>query len=141
MRSIAHRGNTEGRNKKLENHPNYISNAIHEGYDAEVDVWLSDGLDLGHDKPQYSIELDYLLSFSEFLWIHCKNLEALHFLNEFPELNVFWHQKDDFTLTSKNFIWTYPGKQVTQNSILVIGDACKYEGPSCYGLCADNFKE
>ena len=140
MRSIAHRGNTQGRNESLENHPNYISNAIHQGYDAEIDVWFLDGLDLGHDDPQYSIELDYLLGFGEQLWIHCKNLEALHMLSEFPELNVFWHQKDDYTLTSKNFIWTYPKKQVTLNSVLVIQDATKYTGPECYGLCADNFE-
>ena len=26
-------------------------------------------------------------------------------------LNYFWHQTDDFTLTSHGYIWTYPGKK------------------------------
>jgi hypothetical protein len=140
MISIAHRGNTEGREKALENHPDYILSAIEKGFDVEVDVWLYDGLDLGHDKPTHSIDLDFLLSYNERLWIHCKNLEALFYLTEFPELNCFWHQIDDFTLTSKKFIWTYPNKPVTSASVLVIEDASQYEGSDCYGICADNFK-
>ena len=140
MISIAHRGNTEGRKKDLENRPEYILQAIEEGFDAEVDVWLYDGLDLGHDKPMYSIDIDFLLSYNERLWIHCKNLEALFYLTEFPELNCFWHQIDDFTLTSKKFIWTYPDKPVTSASVLVVENASEYEGPECFGICSDDFK-
>ncbi|MAG59548.1 hypothetical protein CMO96_02035 [Candidatus Woesebacteria bacterium] len=137
MRLIAHRGNTQGRNKDLENHPNYITNAIKQGFDAEIDIWLVDGFDLGHNKPQYSIDIDFLFEYCDALWIHCKNLEALFYLTQFPELNVFWHQIDDYTLTSKNFIWTYPEKQVTTASVLVVDDATQYAGPLCYGLCSD----
>jgi hypothetical protein len=32
----------------------------------------------------------------------------------------FWHQNDDFTLTSKNYIWTYPGQPYTASSVIVM---------------------
>jgi hypothetical protein len=34
-------------------------------------------------------------------------------------IHCFWHQKDDFTITSQGFIWTYPGKPVCKNSIFL----------------------
>ena len=71
------------------------------------------------------------------LWIHCKNLEAIDILSEFSLFNFFWHQNDDFTLTSKNFVWTYPGKRVCNKSVLVMDDARQYSGQVCFGLCSD----
>ena len=54
---IAHRGNTSGRKKELENKPEYITDTLQKGYDVEVDVWSIDKqFYLGHDKPQYKIE-------------------------------------------------------------------------------------
>ena len=41
MRLIAHRGNTNGRNKKRENEIVYILEALNLGYDAEIDVRYS----------------------------------------------------------------------------------------------------
>ena len=61
MKLIAHRGNITGRNPDEENSPDYISQAIQKGYDVEVDVWLMDGIYLGHDKPQYETSIDFLL--------------------------------------------------------------------------------
>ena len=106
MKLIAHRGNTKGKNKKEENKPSYIEEAIKLGFDAEVDVWLMDGIYFGHDKPQYESDMDFLLQHHENLWIHCKNLAALNSLSDFGNLNVFWHENDKFTLTSQGFIWT-----------------------------------
>ena len=58
---ISHRGNLNGKNEDLENHPDYIMAAIHKGFDVEVDVWLyKDRLYLGHDKPQYPTSFDFL---------------------------------------------------------------------------------
>ena len=34
--------------------------------------------------------------------------------------NHFWHQEDDFTLTSRGVIWTYPNKELTPKSICVL---------------------
>lgn len=134
---IAHRGNTDGPRPEKENTQDYILDAINKGYDAEVDVWADKKLWLGHDEPQYQVDLKFFINNFNKLWIHCKNLEAVDILSEFNLLNFFWHQADDFTLTSKNFIWTYPGKNVCNKSVLVVDDARKYSGRTCFGLCSD----
>lgn len=33
--------------------------------------------------------------------------------------NCFWHQEDDYALTSSGYIWTYPDKLLTDKSIIV----------------------
>ena len=134
---IAHRGNIHGPRPEKENTKTYILDAIKKGYDVEIDVWADKKLWLGHDEPQHQVDLKFLISNFNKLWIHCKNLEAVDILSEFNLLNFFWHQTDDFTLTSKNFIWTYPGKKVCNKSVLVVDDARKYSGPTCFGLCSD----
>ncbi len=137
MKLISHRGNLKGRNKKLENSITYIENAISKGFDVEIDVWFDDAIYLGHDKPQYKCPMRFLVSNSSKLWIHCKNLMALQMFSGIDSLNIFWHQEDDFTLTSKGYIWTYPKKEVCNKSVIVVGDATKYNGEKCYGLCSD----
>ena len=52
------------------------------------------------------------------LWCHAKNIEALNLMLR-EGIHCFWHQEDDVTLTSKGYKWTYPGKQLTENSICV----------------------
>jgi hypothetical protein len=75
------------------------------------------------------------------LWIHAKNLDALYVLQANPVLNYFWHQEDDFTLTSQGDIWTYPGKPLTKNSIMVMPEwnDPKFENLNldCLGICSD----
>ena len=116
---IAHRGNIDGPNQQLENTPQYIENAILEGFNVEIDLRYEDGkLWLGHDNGMVNVSLEWLLSLSDKLWIHCKNLHCLKYLYN-TELNYFWHQEDDFTLTSHKFIWTYPHKDVTELSVIV----------------------
>ena len=68
---IAHRGNINGPNIMDENKPSYIEDAIDQGYDVEIDVWLLDGkYYLGHDEPSYLVVLEFL--FMKSIWIHCK---------------------------------------------------------------------
>jgi glycerophosphoryl diester phosphodiesterase len=119
---IAHRGNTNGPNPKLENSPDYIDAAIAQGFHVELDVWWKDGqLYLGHDEPQYKTSIKFLLERAKVLWIHCKNLEALDVLMNYKSLNLFVHDKDMATLTSHNYVWTYPGcKFYPKNSICVM---------------------
>ena len=109
----------EGEQKLLENNPNYICNTIEQGFDVEVDVWITDNIYFGHDGPDYKCSMNFLVSRADKLWIHCKNLRALEILNGIRSLNVFWHQKDDYTLTSKGYIWTYPNKSVCEKSVIV----------------------
>lgn len=117
MKFIAHRGNLKGRDPDNENRPEYIDEAISQGFDVEIDVWFSGGYYLlGHDIPQYMVDLQWLLDRAEYLWCHAKNLDALHDLIHYSKLNVFWHQEDDYTMTTHNFIWTYPGKNIRKFS-------------------------
>ena len=52
--------------------------ALDEGFECEIDLWFIDnGFYLGHDSPNEIIDEDFLLKYSDFLWIHCKNIEAL----------------------------------------------------------------
>ena len=69
---------------------------------------------LGHDEPQYDIENSFLLK--KEVWCHAKNLEALIEMKKIGS-HYFWHENDQFTLTSKGYIWTYPGNKLSHNSI------------------------
>ena len=134
---ISHRGNIFGPDVSKENSPSYILNTLEQGYDCEIDIWQVDSkLFLGHDEPQYQISIDFLTDQKDNLWIHCKNFEALNYLNKMSHLNYFWHEEDRFSITSKGFIWTYPGNVVGSNSIIVDNEnkATHYE---CYGICSD----
>jgi sulfite reductase alpha subunit-like flavoprotein len=118
---IAHRGNLTGANVERENSPDYIIEAIDAGFDCEVDVRRIEGvLYLGHDSPRYIIELEWLLQNAHKLWIHCKNFQALNYLKRFSSLNVFYHQNDDFVLTSKNNIWSYPFSEKTSKHTITV---------------------
>jgi hypothetical protein len=136
---ISHRGNINGRIEEVENRPDYIDDTIKLGYDVEIDIWVIEGtFHLGHDEPQYGITLDWLNERKDKLWIHCKNIEAVEFFNLLLETyNYFWHQEDTVTLTSKNFIWVYPGKQPIKNSIAVMPEIHNEDTSQCLGICSD----
>jgi hypothetical protein len=140
MKLIAHRGNYSGINKELENNPEYISKAIRKGFDVEIDVRLIEGnWYLGHDEPQYKINIEDYLSQSH--WLHCKNIEALERLyNEYKEANFFWHQKDMYTITSQGFLWNYPGSPTLNNSITLFPKT-KEEALNAAGICDNDFSE
>jgi hypothetical protein len=143
---ISHRGNINGRIEEAENRPDYIDDTIKLGYDVEVDIWVIEGVFyLGHDEPQYGITVDWLNKRKDRLWIHCKNIEAVEFFNLlFETYNYFWHQEDTVTLTSKNFIWAYPGKQPINRSIAVMPELLNDNVDSCIGICSDyiqNYKQ
>ena len=135
---ISHRGNTAGSMPERENNPDYIIETIEMGFEVEIDVWcVKDALYLGHDAPQYEISESFLMN--DNLWCHAKNLEALSLLLKIGA-KCFWHENDDFTLTSTNKIWTYPNKQVKKNSIIVcknIDDTIRYYKLQIFGICSD----
>jgi len=133
---ISHRGNISGPNERHENSPPYIIEALEEGYDVEVDVWLLDGeLFLGHDIPEYNIHLNFLKN-NKF-WCHCKNIDALKFLL-YNDVRCFYHDKDEATLTSDGYIWTYPGKKLTNKSICVMPEWNDWKiEANVHGICTD----
>ena len=139
---ISHRGNLIGKNESLENNPNYIDVAISKGYDVEIDVWFKDDtLWLGHDKPQYTVTIDFFKERISKLWIHCKNIDAVQFFMGCKDIgshyHYFWHQNDDITLTSFNYIWAYPGKQPIKGSIAVMPEINNDKTTQCAGICSD----
>lgn len=122
MKIIAHRANINGSNSSNENRLSQIRKCIELGYEVEIDIRLIDKkLYLGHDKPEDIISEKEIFELKDNCWIHCKNLDALTFFNKFGEIyNYFWHQNDKFTLTSKGYIWTYPGETLSLQSICVM---------------------
>jgi hypothetical protein len=136
---IAHRGNLNGPNKNLENHPDYILQTLNLGYECEIDVrYINEQLFLGHDNPDYKIEIDFLIKNSKKLWIHCKNIDALDYLLDFEDLNIFWHQEDEYTLTSKGYVWSYPKMKTITKSIILMPEWNNFEFSNLgYGICSD----
>ncbi len=132
---ISHRGNINGKIKKLENNPDYIRSAIKKGFDVEIDVWFKNGFYLGHDKPQFKVSKKFLEN--KKLWCHAKNQDALANLQKI-KTKYFWHQEDHYTLTSNGYIWTYPGKKLSKKSICVLPELNKKKLlKSISGICSD----
>lgn len=122
IKKIAHRGNFNGKNEHLENTVKYIEKALSLGYLVEVDVWcVENKFYLGHDAPNYEVSINYLKN--EKLICHAKNLQALMQLSKIDNVHYFWHENDDFTITSEGWLWKYP-------EVYLDGEI--------YGLCSDN---
>jgi hypothetical protein len=139
-RLISHRGNINGPNPKMENNPEYIISALNLGFDVEIDMWWVDGrIYLGHDEPQYEVNDKWLENRIDKLWVHCKNFDLLPWIQN-TSLHYFWHENDQYTLTSKNIIWAYPGSKLSHNSICVLperNNIDKYILDVCLGVCSD----
>jgi hypothetical protein len=136
---ISHRGNIDGKQPNLENAPYYINNTLKMGYNVEIDVWwYKDNFYLGHDEPMYKVEIKYLQDYR--LWCHAKNIEAVIEFQKYPHIHYFWHQEDDICLTSKNYIYAYPGKQPIKNSIAVLPELYNDDLSICKGICSDYIK-
>lgn len=143
---ISHRGNITGPNPTHENNPSYLDKAISIGFDVEIDVWvIGDKIMLGHDFPQYKIDLEWLKFRVDNLWLHCKNIEALiYFSKDYTifgsnsmSFNFFWHETDKVTLTSKGAIWAYPGNQPISGSVAVMPELNNDDLSDCLGVCSD----
>ena len=134
---ISHRGNVNGINTKYENHPNFIMSALKMGYHVEVDVRIKNNkFFLGHDEPIYNVNSKFLTNRK--IWCHAKSSDALFALKKI-KAHYFWHQNDDYTLTSKGFAWTYPGKKLFNNSICVLPEWFKEINIDYQfkGICSD----
>ena len=138
---ISHRGNINGKDESKENKPSYIVDAIRKGYNVEVDFWYDNGkFVLGHDEPQYTIPLNFIENYYRYLWIHCKNYDALSKLIEIDRggiyFNYFWHDTDDVIITSKGYMWANPGTYI-EGSIAVMPEQKKDEIKGRLGVCSD----
>jgi len=139
---ISHRGNINGRNPKLENNPKYIWEALHAGYQVEIDVWYDKGWWLGHNEPTYKCVRNDLLH----CWCHAKNAEALRRLTERTIYHCFWHEDDYLTLTSRGYILIHVNEPVIKGGICIMPEA--YTTPikpsalkQCAGICSDQIEK
>ena len=140
---ISHRGNIAGRIPELENQPEYIQDAIALGYDVEIDVRMKEGeLYLGHDYPQYRIQLEWLLERRDSLWIHTKDFESLNFLIG-KDLRIFFHEQERQTIINNtNLIWSHDLASTSSRSIiplLSLEDIIKHNllCKEVHGVCSD----
>jgi hypothetical protein len=80
------------------------------------------------------------------VYVHCKDIDTLFFFRKsYPDVHVFFHDVDEVVLTSKNELWTYPGKKLTEYSICVMDDEnllkmLQDEKIKILGICSDNLK-
>ena len=108
---ISHRGYIDGEDPLFENNPVQIKRLLKMGIEVEIDVWYIDGrYFLGHDDPKYQIQESFLKQ--EGLWCHAKNKDALERMLA-SDIHCFWHQVDDYTITSRGYIWAYPSKETS----------------------------
>jgi hypothetical protein len=138
MLYISHRGNIQGPQKDRENKPLYILNALAEGFQVEIDVWYVNNIFmLGHDTPEFEVGESFLEK--KGLWCHAKNIPALERLLKNKKIHCFFHDTDDCTITSKKYIWTYPGKPLTASSIAVVPEKAgpDYDWSMAAGVCSD----
>lgn len=140
---ISHRGNINGPQRFRENNPKYIKELLSQNIPCEVDLRFSNktgNLFLGHDICQYKIDQDFLVDNRNMLYIHCKTLGALSYLNErlnIINMNYFYHANDAYTLTSQKQVWCFPGTTPPRNGILVDLSSRPNYNARCLGVCVD----
>ena len=142
-RWILHRGLGDGPDARLENDERRIRALVSEGWDVEVDLWkMDDGWWLGHDAPTAKLSDISVLEVPQ-VWAHCKNLEALQALQatrESGKIHYFTHDTDPATLTSRNWIWCFPGRIVGKGSVCVMPERTGLRAPEiCMAgaVCSD----
>lgn len=133
---VSHRGNLHGPLPGRENQPKYIQAALALGLEVEIDVWwVKNQWWLGHDRPDYRTEEKFIKQFK--LWCHAKNSQALFKLLALGT-NCFWHENDERALTSKGYIFTYPGKELTEKSIACLPEQVPdWPIVKAAGVCTD----
>jgi hypothetical protein len=139
MKIISHRGNIRGPVPNKENRPSYSDCAIGSGYDVEIDVRSINGeLWLGHDEPQYKIDHNWLDKRRDYLWLHCKNIEAAV---ECWAYHSFCHTNDPFTYTTTGKIWLHDlSMRIDDNTIIplmTLDDIVQPLNGIPYAVCTD----
>ena len=133
---ISHRGNINGPNPKMENDPRYIENTLGKGFNVEVDVWSNDSdFFLGHAKPEHQVSEMFLRHGS--VWCHAKDIKTFYKLIEIGA-HCFSHDQDEVALTTKGYLWSTYGNQMTDKSICVMPPRNIELPQGIAGVCSDN---
>jgi hypothetical protein len=72
------------------------------------------------------------------LWMHAKNHQAFEILIRYQSFNVFWHQTDDFALTTKGYLWCYPGIGPLDRSVAFMPEKDAPNLDKYYAICSDD---
>ena len=139
---IANRGNTHGKNCMVENTPEYIIEAISKGFDCKIDIWyIGEIFYLGNDSPHTMISLQFLTEYKNQLWIQCRNIDALYYMN-YTDFHYFYHEKDLYNLTSKHYILGNLNSSMNNNIIYMMPEWFNNldirDLFNCKGICSDN---
>jgi hypothetical protein len=146
MKIISHRGNINGPVPEKENRPSYIDCAIQLGYEVEVDLrYINGEFWLGHDLPQYRIELSWMALRKDKIWFHCKDQESSIKLLEIDEkFKFFCHNQDSFVLTSTAHIWVHDLSNKINDKCIIpllsIDDIKSHKVTNEFGVCSDYVK-
>jgi len=142
---VCHRGNLNGRIQEFENNFGILIQRSIQGQRVELDVWYHENnLWLGHDKPEYKVTLEWLLSDKRRL-IHAKNGKTFeHLLSEAGkralDLHIFYHTEEDYVLTNKGLVICYPGKPLLQGSLCMMPERASYtqdDLQKSFSICSD----
>lgn len=108
---ISHRGNTNGSNQKLENTPEYILEAIKQGFDVKIDLWAGSRVFfLGSSCPTTIFPENWFndIEILSKLILHAKTQKTLYKLtNLYPNITCFSNETDKYTLMSTGGIWCH----------------------------------
>jgi hypothetical protein len=134
---IAHRGNVYGPDKINENNPCYLTKALDQGFDVEVDLNVRGRkLLLGHPGgPFWKLRCFDL--HNPHVWIHAKSIDAAYECHKRGFPRWFYHEDDAMTLTSNGYLWTYPGEDLTPHSICVLPEKYNDNWRIAAGICSD----
>ncbi len=137
----AHRGNLTGRTPARENAPDYIDNAIATGFHVEIDLRMVDGkFFLGHDKAQHPITAQWLRERKHRLLAHIKDHHAIREAQGIG-IDLFCHEKDEFTLTRMGFLWLAQTAIVPDKysivPLITREQIETYPHRGMYGVCSD----
>jgi hypothetical protein len=139
---IAHRANLNGPDTN-DNHPTAILTALQEGYDIEIDTWITNHqLHTGHDHPQHPLPPSLKIN-NPHIWWHAKNTTALDHLLQHGA-NTFWHQHDDRVITSHGLIWCHKDHpHHSPHSVILlftIPDITNWNRTrqQCHAICTDH---
>lgn len=140
MLFISHRGNLDGLNPKRENTKSYIQEAIDKGFHVEIDIRTKDGLlFLGHDSPDYEIDLGWLCERSSSLWVHCKDFDSLSMLVD-KDLRIFFHEKENYSIINNKLIWAHDLSNIDSKCIIPLlteDQVMSWDPKPVFGICSD----
>ena len=147
MIKIANKGNHSGENPERENTILYLEEAMALGYDVKIDVWLIDKVwMLGERFPdaEQTIPRDFMENPQ--VWVSAKNLVGYVSLYRNSKVQVFWHNRDDFTFTSMGIKWANYGV-MTRDGVLYLPELDGYiheklvaKQINPLGVCSNNLQ-